>query len=156
MIMNRVLNSVIALAVGTVMSIAVTAPTIAADEPENIIKYRQNVMKAVGAHLTNVAAVVKGEVSLVGNVPANADAIVDLLGQAGDLFPEGTAEGKTRAKPEIWSEWDKFVASLKETREKAAALQSVAGSGDVAQIGQALGDLGKACGGCHKPYRKEK
>lgn len=128
----------------------------AADEPANIIKYRQNVMKAVGARLTNIAAVVKGEVSDKGNIPANAAAIIELLNQAGPLFPEGTHEGKTRALPEIWSEWDKFEAAMKASQEKAVELQAVAGSGDIGQIGQALGNLGKSCGGCHKPYRKEK
>jgi len=30
-----------------------------------------------------------------------------------------------------------------------------AASNDMAIIGAALGKLGKACGGCHKPFRKK-
>jgi cytochrome c556 len=32
----------------------------------------------------------------------------------------------------------------------------VAGGGDVGAIGAQLKNLGKACGGCHKPFRAEK
>ena len=59
----------------------------AADEPANIIKYRQNVMKSVGANISNLAMVAKGEISTLANAPSNAQAIRDGLGAAGPLFP---------------------------------------------------------------------
>ena len=36
-------------------TIASLSTAYAADEPENMIKFRQNVMKSVGAHITNIA-----------------------------------------------------------------------------------------------------
>ncbi len=36
------------------------SPAQAVDEPENVIKYRQKVMKANGAHIGAIVAVVKG------------------------------------------------------------------------------------------------
>ena len=50
-------------AIATVCTIISLSTAHAADEPENIIKFRQNVMKGNGAHITNIAAVVKGQVT---------------------------------------------------------------------------------------------
>ena len=38
----------------------------------------------------------------------------------------------------------------------ARELVTAAESGDMAAVGAALGTTGNGCGGCHKPFRKEK
>ena len=128
----------------------------AADEPANLIKFRVNVMKAVGAHITNIAAVVKGEVSRTDHLARDAAAIVELTRDVPSLFPEGSGEGDTRALPEIWTDWAKFEETAKDVNARAAELAAIAEGGDIAAIGGALGALGKACGSCHKPFREEK
>ena len=130
-------------------------PVQAADEPANVIKYRRNVMKAQGAHITNIAAVAKGEVSFADNVPADARALAALIKLVPGLFPDGTDSGDTRALPAIWSDRAKFDAAAKTAGEAALALAAAAESGDMTAITDALGKLGKACGDCHKPFRKE-
>jgi cytochrome c556 len=35
-------------------------------------------------------------------------------------------------------------------------LAAAGDSGDMAAIGAAAGGVGKACGGCHEPFRKKK
>ena len=118
-----------------------------------MIKYRQNLMKAVGGHISNVALLVKGQVDFSGGLVTDSQAIVDLLKNAGIAFPEGTAEGKTKAKPEIWQDRAKFDAALEDTIGKAEALAMAAAGGDMAAVGAALGALGKSCGACHKSFR---
>ncbi len=125
----------------------------AANAPEHVIKYRQNLMKAVGGHISNVALLVKGQVDFSGGLGTDSQAIVDLLKNAGIAFPEGTAEGKTKAKPEIWQDRAKFDAALEDTIGKAEALAMAAAGGDMAAVGAALGALGKSCGACHKSFR---
>ena len=79
-------------------------------------------------------------------IVATAD---ELLG----LFPKGTDRGMlgataTRAKPEIWKDWNTFKA-------KAGALKAAAkkvADGNLA----AAGGIGKSCGGCHKLFRGKK
>jgi cytochrome c556 len=127
----------------------------AADEPANLIKYRKNVMKSIGAHITNIAAVVKGEVSRTDHLTRDAAALAELTRDIPTLFPEGSGDGDTRALPDIWADWAKFEEAAKTTHERAQELAAVAEGGDVAAVGPALGALGKACGGCHKPFRKE-
>ena len=62
----------------------------AADESENVIKYRQNVMRSIGGHTGAIAAVVKGEVSFGAHVAAHAEALAATSQQIVDMFPEGT------------------------------------------------------------------
>lgn len=127
----------------------------AADESENVIKYRQNVMRSIGGHTGAIAAVVKGEVSFGGHVAAHAESLAAMSETVIDLFPEGTLTGaETRAKPEIWQDWDDFRAKADDLQAAAGNLvQVVNGGGDLAAIETAFGDVGKACGGCHRPYR---
>ncbi len=147
---RAVVSGVVALAVVAGSSLA-----WAANEPANVIKYRKNLMKAVGGHIGQIAGVVKGEVSFKGDVKANADAIVALLAATGKVFPEGSGEGDTKAKAEIWQDRAKFDAALESSLEKSKALAVAAGGGDMAAIGGALGALGKTCGGCHKAFRQK-
>ncbi|MGQ0563846.1 MAG: c-type cytochrome [Gemmobacter sp.] len=45
------------------------------------------------------------------------------------LFPEGSMEGKTYAKPEIWSSWQEFAALAEEMKTYADALALAAPNG---------------------------
>ncbi|HEX9646110.1 MAG TPA: cytochrome c [Alphaproteobacteria bacterium] len=129
------------------------AASFAADEPANIIKYRRNVMKAIGANIANIAMVVKGEVTYSANVPFNARSIRDALNLVDPLFPPGTDTGDTNALPKIWEDAAGFNDVHDKAQAAADAMVQAAESGDAANIAAALGDLGKACGNCHKPYR---
>ncbi len=130
---------------------------LAADEPDKILGYRQNLMKSVGANISNIAMVAKGEVTYIGNVAANARAIRDGLAAADPLFPAGTGKeaGKTRALPSIWEDNAGFVKALKASQDAAEAMVVAADTSDLGQIQQALGVLGKTCGGCHDDFREK-
>lgn len=128
----------------------------AADDPANVIKYRQMVMSSIGAHIGAIAAVLKGEVSFSGHVAKHARAMHAASLMIPDIFPPGTDVGETRAKPEIWQNWAKFEAAYKSLQSESGELARVADSGDMAAIGAQLEKVGEACGGCHKPFRKEK
>ncbi len=142
------------MALAAVMAAAVIGGSAsAANAPEHVIKYRQNLMKAVGGHIGNVALLVKGQVDFSGGLVTDAQAIVDLLENAGITFPEGTADGKTKARPEIWQDREKFDRSLDDSISKARALAMAAEGGDMAAVGAALGALGKSCSACHKSFR---
>ena len=136
--------------------VAGIATAQAADDPANLIKYRGMVMSAMGAHIGSIASVVKREVSYGPHVAAHARALHATSLMLTDIFPEGSDMGETRAKPEIWQEWDKFEGLIKDLNAQAEKLAQVAEGGDMAAIGAQLGETGKACGNCHKPYRKEK
>ena len=125
------------------------APAVAADDLANVIKYRQKVMSAVGAHMGSIGAVLKGEVSFTGNVADHARALQATSMMAADIFPAGSGVGDTRAMAKIWDDWAEFEKAIKAFPVATGALVEAADSG-------AMGNLGNACGGCHKPFRKPK
>ena len=61
--------------------------------------------------------------------------------------------GKTRTLAKAWSDWDGFAKALGDWQAAVDALQSKAGAGQ-GELAAAVGELGKSCGGCHKPYRR--
>ncbi len=122
-------------------------------------KYRQAVMKAIGGHTGAIVAVVKGEVSYVGQVAAHARGIHEMSKLLPGLFPKGTGRDsypEPRALPELWNDRARFEAAAKDLQVQSAKLTAVAEGGDLAAIGAQLENLGKACGSCHKPFRAKK
>ena len=144
------------LVAGAVGIMSLSTPVAAADDPANVIKYRKMVMEANAHHITNIFSVIKGETSYGGHIAANARAISDSAAMIIDIFPQGSGEGKTAALPSIWQDWPKFEAAAMALKTAADDLASAAGTGDMAAIGAAAGAVGKACGGCHEPFRKKK
>ncbi len=139
--------------------LGLASPAQAVDEPENVIKYRQSVMKAIGGHMGAIVGVVKGEVSYLDHVAAHAQGINAMSKLLPALFPEGTSQfefSNTRALPEIWDDFSKFEAAAKAFAVESAKMVEVAASGDLGAIGGQLQKVGKACGGCHKPFRQKK
>ena len=128
----------------------------AADEPANVIKYRQKVMSGISAHIGGIAAVLSGELSHTGHVAAHARAMHDASLMIDDIFPAGSGEGETRAKPEIWHDWAKFETATKTFQAATQELARVAETGDMAAVGAQLNKVGETCGGCRKPFRKKK
>jgi cytochrome c556 len=150
-------KAIFAVIVG--LAAVTTLQAFAASDPQNAIKYRQSVMKAIGAHIGAIVSVVKGEVGFTGDVAAHARGIQEMSRLVPHLFPEGTdnfSEANTYARPEIWEERAKFDAAVKAFQAASANLVKVAEAGDPSAFGGGLKELGKACGGCHKPFRAEK
>jgi cytochrome c556 len=139
---------------------ATLGAAFAADEPANIIKYRQAFMKANGAHITMVAAMVKGEVSWTDELVGHAHAMHEQSKNLLRLFPEGTGKGDTEVKsaalPVIWERRDEFEQAARAFEQESAKLVEVAEAGDQAAIAQQLGALGKqGCGNCHETFREK-
>lgn len=139
------------------------AAAFAADEPVNVVKYRKAFMDANGAHITMIAAVVKGEVSF-GDIATNAQALAEqgklLTANLEQLFPEGTAKGETGEKsaalPAIWEKWSEFEQAAQKFEEESAKFAKTAAGGDQTAIAQQLAALGKqGCGNCHETFREK-
>ncbi|MHA1151740.1 MAG: c-type cytochrome [Alphaproteobacteria bacterium] len=145
------------LAAAVLLGLASQAQAV--NEPENVIKYRQSVMKAINGHTGAIVGVVKGEVNYVDHVTAHAQGINAMSKLLPGLFPSGTSQmesAKTRALPAIWDDFSKFEAAAKTLEVESAKMIVVAASGDLGAIGDQLQNIGKACGGCHKPFRQKK
>ena len=143
----------------TLAAIGFSAVGGMAQDKEAQIKERRETMKRQGENLKAVQDYVKGEGDQATAL-AKINDLIALNPKIVSLFPKGTSmadfPGKTGAKPEIWTEWDKFQKippALKEEEEKLAAAIK---TGDKQAIGAQLAATGKnGCGACHTPYREK-
>ncbi|MEQ9642658.1 MAG: cytochrome c [Alphaproteobacteria bacterium] len=117
---------------------------------------RVKAMKALGGHMGAIGKVAKGEMEYSAETVTHAEGLEKMSKQLIDWFPEGSGGENTRAKPEIWTDWDTFKQKAMDFEAATPALVAAAKTGDRAQIGAALGAVGKTCGGCHKPFRTPK
>ena len=140
---------------GGLALLAATASPIA-EASEADIKYRQTVMKALGGHMGSIAAIAKGQVGHSKHLFGHASAINAIAAMTSDIFPKGSGGENTRAKDEIWQKWSEFEKTIAALQGATAKLLEAANAGDPAAVGAALGGVGKACGGCHQPFRKPK
>jgi cytochrome c556 len=154
--MTRSFMPVLMVAAG-LATFAVSLPAAAQfAKPEDAIRYRRAAFTLMSTHFGRVAAMANGRVPFDAKAAAdNAElaTIMSKLPYAG--FVEGTDKGETRAKPEIWTEMDKFRGLASKMQDEMAKLNVVAKTGNVDAIKAAVGETGKACKACHDTYRKE-
>ncbi|NIA70892.1 cytochrome c [Pelagibius litoralis] len=127
------------------------------------VKERQEAMKAVGGNMKIIAEFVKDSKGSAAEAAAAARKIGEIATAVPDVFKvEATLEemdtvGKNRAKPNIWSDWDGFLARGKVLEEESAKMASALDGGDAGAIQTQFGAFGKeGCGGCHETYRGPK
>lgn len=147
-----------ALAAGIVM--AGTPQAVMAQSAGKVIKERRALMKNNSKTNKIVRAFVKKGKGSAADVAAAGRQLASNAGRITALFVKGTSAtdgvGKTRAKPAIWARWSEFEAAAGKLKSAGENLAKVASSGDTGGIKAAAGKVGKACGGCHKPFRAPK
>lgn len=132
------------------------AEEIPMDKIEPAIKYRQNVMQAMGGLVGASAGRLRDGFKHGPDMSAIADALQALSKDIPALFPEGTDFGETKAKAAVWDNRDKFEKAASNLKDKVDAFAKAAKSDDRAATLKAFKGMGDACKGCHEDFRKEK
>lgn len=155
--MKRPLPSMLLTAAAALLGLATAQPAAAQfAKPEDAIKYRKAAMTVMAAHFGRVAAMANGKAPFDAKAAADNAEIATAMSKlpfAG--FIDGTDKGETKAKPEIWTETDKFRAGATKMQDEMVKLSAAAKGGNLDSIKAAAGEVGKACKGCHDNYRKE-
>lgn len=151
--MNRV-NRRRALAMGSMLVMLVPFALRAA-EPEDIIKYRQNMMKAIGGHTGAAGAIVQGKVDYKNQLADHARALQALTSDIPALFPKDSDFGNTKAKDDVWSNRAGFEKAASDTKTRVAAFAKAVQSGNQPAIAASYKEMGEGCKGCHKDFRKK-
>jgi cytochrome c556 len=146
---------------GAALAISVAGVSAAslAQDKETILKDRQATMKEQGKSLGTVKAYIDGKGDLA-QAKAGAADLTQTTKKIPQLFPTGTGgpspDGDYVAKPEIWTDWNKFLDTQKTAASKADALLVAVNGGDKTAIEAAFNDLGKnGCGACHTTFREK-
>ena len=124
------------LAMAAIASLGTALPAAAQfAKPEDAIKYRKAAFTVMAAHFGRVAAMANGRIPFDAKAAADNAEIATMMSKlpyAG--FVDGTDKGDTKAKPEIWTERDKFNAAATKMQDEMVKLNAAAKTGDVAVI----------------------
>lgn len=137
-----------ALAVALSLFAGIAVAEVEATDP--VVIAQQDLMKSFGGAAKALGGMASGEVAFDATAAATAKAT--LVAGSADIhvkFEKAGNDPASAAKPEIWTNWDDFVA-------KATALNTAATALDVASaegIKAGMGAVGGACKDCHTTYR---
>jgi len=136
-------------------SVCLMAGTAFAAEPEDIIKYRQNVMKSQAAHLAAAAAIIQGKVDYKNQLGDHVKSLQASTKDIPGLFPKDSDFGETKAHDAVWSKSADFQKLAKDTQQKTDALAKAVVANDSKNYGARFKDVADSCKACHKDFRKE-
>ena len=123
---------------------------------DRAIEYRQALYTLVGGNFGPIGAILQGKAEYnAADVSKRAERVAFLATMAEDAFPEISRDGKTKAKPEIWTNKEGFAKALKAFQDSSANLVAVVKQDNTnsAAFKAAAGKVGEACKGCHDDFR---
>jgi cytochrome c556 len=141
------------LPVSTLALLAGTATAVPAAEPQEIVKYRQAMMKANGAHMAAAAAIIVGKVDYKSQLGDHVKALQAINRDIAALFPAGSDVGETAAIPAVWMSSDDFKKRAANAAQRSEALAKAVAAGDTRSYAARFSELGDACKACHKDFR---
>jgi cytochrome c556 len=152
--MNRRLFTVV-LAVALGAGYALTA--FSQVRPDVLVEQREAAMTLLGKYFGPLGGMVQGKVPYNADLVARNAGYLEVLSKMPwDGFQVSTAKEKSRALPAVYADAAKFKKAAEDMQAAVAKLVSVSKGGDEAATKAAIGEVGKACGGCHDNFRQRK
>ena len=154
--MKRLLSS-LTISAAALAGLATALPAAAQfAKPEDAIKYRKSAMFLEVTHFGRIFAMANGRVPFDAKAVAeNAEILAAVSKWQFTGFVDGSDKGDTKAKPEIWTEMDKFREKASKSQEDVVKLNAAAKTGNLDAIKAAAGAVGQSCKSCHDAYRKD-
>ncbi|MBM3609473.1 MAG: cytochrome c [Alphaproteobacteria bacterium] len=120
----------------------------------DVIKSRQDAMKAIGAANKPAVGMLKGVAPFnLATVQASLRTFSEQANKSLTLYPAGSNQGETAALPSIWKNKADFDNKMKALAADAAtALKAIS---DEASFKANFPAVLKNCGGCHGEYRRK-
>ena len=123
---------------------------------DDAIEYRQGALAVMGNHFSRIGAMANGKVPYDAKAAqANADLVATLAKLPWSAFVDGSAAGDTNAKPEVWSQADKFKAAAQKLEDATVKLAAAARTGKPEELKAAFNATADTCRGCHDDFRKK-
>jgi cytochrome c556 len=125
---------------------------IARADDQDIIDYRQHIMKTMGEQGAAIGQILEHKVSADG-FATHLQILAITAATAKKAFEPKVEGGE--AKPEIWTHWAEFSKRLDDLTVATAALAKSAKDGGIAATAPKIEEA-LTCKGCHDTYRAEK
>ncbi|MEM8728626.1 MAG: cytochrome c [Pseudomonadota bacterium] len=152
--MTRTLPAVaLTCAIAALLSVAPTAEILAADASNPTVQARKEAMRAIGADTKTLGDMAKGKIPFDATVAqAAASNMASQAAEIPALFEAQEDDPVSKAKAEIWDNWEDFVS--KGEALEIAATNAASSITDQASLGPALQSIGGSCNSCHTPYQE--
>ena len=122
--------------------------------PEEAVKYRQATWSVLNLHFTRIGAMTRGRVPFDGRLALrDAEVVAALARLPASAFGPGTDLPNDHARPEIWTETQRFRELGDRLVADTTRLLAVARTQDLDQIKAAYGAAANTCKECHDAYR---
>lgn len=150
--MKKLLLTLIAAA-----SAAMSVPAAAQfAKAEDAIKYRKASYTVMGAHFGRLGAMAAGRTPFdAQTAAANADVVASMAKLPWAAFGEGTDQGDTKAKSEIWSQGAKFKDVADKLQTESVKLAAAAKTGKEDAFKAAFSATAGTCKSCHDDFRSK-
>jgi cytochrome c556 len=126
-------------------------PLAHADD-DDVITYRQLIMKQLDAESGALGMIVSGQIP-PDALASQTRAIADSARAVGKAFEPKVQGGK--AKPEVWAKWADFSKRIELFTKKSEEMAKVGETGNVAKVTELMVDA-LTCKQCHDVYRNKK
>jgi cytochrome c556 len=110
----------------------------------------------MGNHFGRIGAMVSGKTPFDAKAAqANADLVLTLSRLPWAAFIDGSSSGDTNARPEVWSQSDKFKAASQKFEDAATRLAAATKTGKPDDLKVAFNAAADTCRACHDDFRKK-
>ena len=144
-------------------TLVVPLATAAQVKPEEAIRARQSIMRVTALNFGPLAKMGMGDVPMNKALFQTNAARIESVWAMNPVqyFVQGSEKpvagariaSFTDARPEIWSQPEKFKAAAERATQQIQNLAQAARSGDEKAMRSAAGELGKNCKACHDEFR---
>jgi cytochrome c556 len=145
----------IALAAALLLTDAVEDPADAHTGATGVVKERMQVMGTFADAMKTIKSGVTAKPAIKrDHIVAAARRIAEHADRVPGLFPKGSHGHPSEAHPEIWKSWDGFAKANQAMKAEAVKLAQVAATEDRRTVLGQVVRTARACGACHKTYRR--
>lgn len=126
-------------------------------KPEDAIKYRQSALFVMGTHFGRIGAMVQGKAPYDAKAAVeNAEVVEAMVHLPWIGFGTGYEKGApTKAKPEVWSQQEKFREHQEDLFPVVQKLTAAAKTNDLGNLKAAFGTAAETCKACHDNFRNK-
>ena len=129
-----------------------TGPLLAHEAATGVVKDRMDQMKEMGRSLKRINDRLKSKRDLTG-IAADAERISNTAQKVPALFPDGSTDEHSEAKPQNWKQWARFTDAARALQSEADALNEAALAGSASDLTTRFRAVTAACTACHDKFR---
>jgi cytochrome c556 len=124
--------------------------TYAGKATEPAAMARQDLMDTIGMNVKVLGDMAGGKAAFDATAATAAKAAIEAAAaEIAVKFEPQTTDPESKAKPEIWANWDDFIAKANGLGAAATAMDTATVEG----VQAGMGAIGGSCKACHSDYR---